>query len=466
MAGEEPIVNLCVMDSPYALRASSKRSFTPKNYVEFRYEGYEVQTGSEVVTSRFSLVGAHSDPITFSETVVLPAPVRDAEEVRPVVRLLALAMGLSYYKAAAPRRITVSQGMTAMERTFLIELVGNGMGEFAYRNGRPLALTPEIVAEPINPIRTTGTVRGTRPLVAVGGGKDSAVTIEVCKHVDGVEPPLLFSVNQYPAVDRCVAVSGCEYVAATRQIDPLLLELNKAGALNGHVPVTAINSLIGLLVSHVMGAGPVVMSNEASANFGNVEWVGREINHQWSKSLDFENLLRRTLAESGFDASAYFSLLRPFDELHIAQRFSRLPQYFLAFTSCNKAFKLDQEVRATHWCCDCPKCLFVFLSLAAWLPPQTVVPIFGQNLLDDPRHLDSLREILGLTGYKPFECVGEESEAREALRLAGARKQWADTACVRQLLPQIADFPPYVPVQGVWDNIPDPYAAALARTQP
>ena len=453
------------MDCSRISSPDSKGSFIPEDYDEFRYEGYEVQTGSEVVTSSFSLVGAGSEPITLSETVVLPEPVRDAEEVRPAVRLLALATGLSYYKAAAPRRITVSQGLTAMERVFLTQIVGNGLGEFAYRNDRPDALAPEIVADPADPVRTRG-VRGTRPLVAVGGGKDSAVSIEVCKQVEGTESPLLFSVNRYPAVDRCAAVSECEYVAAFRRIDPVLFTLNKAGALNGHVPVTAVNSLIGILVSHVMCAGPVIMSNEASASYGNLEWAGREINHQWSKSLDFENLLRGALAESSDGTPPYFSLLRPFDELHIARRFSHLAQYFPAFTSCNKAFKLDQETRATHWCCECPKCLFVFLILAPWLPPTTLVPIFGQNILDNPRHLDTLGEILGLKGHKPFECVGEESEAREALRLAGVHQEWAAMACVRQLLPQIAGFPPYSPADGVWDNIPAAYTDALERTEP
>jgi len=453
------------MDCSRISPPTNKGSFVPEDYGEFRYEGYEVQTGSEVVTGSFSLMGAHSDPITFSETVVLPAPVRDADEVRPTVRLLALATGLSYYKAAAPRRIIVSQGLTQMERAFLTQIVGNGLGEFAYRNDRPEALTPEIDADPADPVRTHG-VRGTRPLAAVGGGKDSAVSIEVCKQTDGVGSPLLFSVNRYPAVDRCATVSGCEYVAAFRRIDPALFTLNKAGALNGHVPVTAVNSLIGILVSHAMGAGPVIMSNEASASYGNLEWAGREINHQWSKSLDFENLLRDALAESSDGVPPYFSLLRPFDELHIARRFSRLPQYFSAFTSCNKAFKLDQEARATHWCCECPKCLFVFLILAAWLPPETLISIFGQNILDDRRHLEALGEILGLQGHKPFECVGEESEAREALRLAGAHSGWAGAGCVRTLLPQIAGLTPYSPIRGIWDNIPAAYADALERTKP
>ena len=466
MPGEEPIVNLRVMDSPHASSPASKGSFSPDEYVEFRYEGYEIQVGSQVVTSRFSLVGKDSSLIQFAETVTLPAPIRDADEVRPVARLLALATGLSYYKAAAPHRITVSPGLTAMERAFLTQLVGNGLGEFAYRNNRPEALDPVIRADLVDPIQTPETVRGTRPVVAVGGGKDSAVSIEVCKQVDGVGSPLLFSVNRYPAVDRCVATSGCEYVSASRRIDPLLFDLNKAGALNGHMPVTAVNSLIGILISHAMGAGPVVMSNEASASYGNLEWTGREINHQWSKSLDFENLLRQTLADSCDGTPPYFSLLRPLDELHIAQRFSLFDQYFSAFTSCNKAFKLDKEARATHWCCDCPKCLFVFLILAAWLPPQTLVPIFGQNILDDPRHLEALGEILGLTGHKPFECVGEESEAREALRLAGARGEWAEAACVRALLPQISRFAPYSQSQGIWDNIPSAYADALERTKP
>ncbi len=362
----------------------------------------------------------------------------------------------------APSTIRVTWGLTPAEREFLTRLIAGGLGEYAYRNDLVEALTPTIEADTVTLAPGPGLVDpDSPPLVAVGGGKDSVVSIEACKQA-GLEP-ILFSVNRYAAIDRCVTVAERPYVTASRRIDPTLFDLNRRGAHNGHVPVTAVNSLIGVLTSQAIGAGPLVMSNEASANEGNLHWQGHDINHQWSKSLAFEDLLRAALAAATAGEPPYFSLLRPFDELQIAERFARYDQYFPAFTSCNANFKLDPATRRTHWCCQCPKCLFVFLMLAPFLSPETLVGVFGQNLLDDPRHRAGYAEILGVSGHKPFECVGETSEARQALALAGAQASWRQSALVAEFLPQIGPdrFPGAPPAPPVTRNLPAAYLAAI-----
>ncbi|MDR0847843.1 MAG: hypothetical protein LBN10_02165 [Propionibacteriaceae bacterium] len=471
--------------------------FVPADFSEFRYDGYDLDAGSEVVTSHFTLVGRESR--SFAEEVRLPSPIRDAADARVPTRLLALAQGLSYYKAAVPPLVSVGFGLTDVEHDFLTHLIRGGLGEFAYRNNLPDSLHPRIEAERLDaealrldqptasqpvasqpalaqpmgpqPSNKRGTIASSapsspsapsapsqRPLIAVGGGKDSVVSIETCKAA-GLDP-VLYSVNRYAAIDRCVAVSGCEYVSPTRRIDPLLFDINKEGAHNGHVPVTAINSLIGILTSQALGLGPVIMSNEYSASYGNVFWQGHDINHQWSKSLEFENLLRGAL---GHERPPYFSLLRPLTELEIAGRFCEYPQYFPAFTSCNRSFALDLEKRATHWCCECPKCLFVYLILAAWLPPSTLVPIFGQDILDQERHLTAYEEILGYCGHKPFECVGDYAEARQGLRMIAARDEWHASLLVNVLSERLGEFRDRDPFRGddLSANIPAKYRAAL-----
>lgn len=434
-------------------------TFQPGAYHQFRYDGWSIDAPAGVVTATYSLVGA--DVISFQERIELPGPIADSEAADPLVKLLALAAGLSYYKTAAPDTVAVPVGLTPAEHGFLTHLIGRGLGEFAYRNQLPGALTPRIEADRLEP-RPVGRLLdpAAAPLVAVGGGKDSVVTIETLKAA-GLNPTL-YSVNRYPAIERCVALAGQPYVVAARHLDPRLFELNRAGAYNGHVPVTAVTSLVGLLTGLTLATGPLVMSNEASANAGNLVWDGRDINHQWSKSLEFENLLRQTLAESYDPPAPYFSLLRPLTELEIAHRFTTWPAYFPAFTSCNRTFALDQARRATHWCCDCPKCLFVFLILAAWLDPATMIAIFGQNLLDGP-HETALAEILGFSGHKPFDCVGDEAEARTALRLIAARPQWRDAHLVRRLAPGLAryDDRPAPPDDRLTANLPPVYRAAL-----
>ena len=66
-----------------------------------------------------------------------------------------------------------------------------------------------------------------RPLSAVGGGKDSIVTLEILRAA-GLDP-VPFSVNPNPVIVNVNAASGLPALAARRQLDPRLFELNKAG---------------------------------------------------------------------------------------------------------------------------------------------------------------------------------------------------------------------------------------------
>lgn len=360
--------------------------------------------------------------LSFTERVVLPGDAVTAPSPR-LLRLLALAAAPSYYKTCVPRTIRVPSGLTPTERRFLTEVVAHGLGEFAYRNDVPEALRPTIEAPPLeeHPAATAPVTDPVRPLVAVGGGKDSVVTIESLRAM-GVSPTL-FSVNSYAPIEATAAAAELPLVVARRSLDPALFELNAAGALNGHVPVTAVNSVVGLLVAERLGLDAVVFSNEASSSFGNVSWAGVEVNHQWSKGIDFERLLVE--ASAGVEVR-YFSFLRPLTELAIMRRFGQLTDYHRVFTSCNRAFHLD-PARRRLWCGECPKCHFVFLCLAPFVPRPELEAIFGgRDLFADPDQREGFLELLNADGrMKPFECVGEPDECRAALTLTSRRDDWA-----------------------------------------
>jgi hypothetical protein len=375
-----------------------------------------------------------------------------------LARLLVLAASLSYYKAVPTTDIEIEFLVTTAERDFLAEVIRYGLAEFAYTNDLPAKLHPTIhFVERDEMVLADNWNADAPPLVPVGGGKDSVVSIEVLKSVGW--HPTLFSVNRHESIDRCVAVSGLEYVSVSRVIDRRLLDLNAAGAPNGHVPVTAINSLVALITADLLGLGSVVLSNERSANSGNVEWDGIEVNHQWSKGLAFENLLRATLTALGFNPDRYFSLLRGSRELDIAAKFAEYPEYFSEFTSCNRAFRMDPNRRSASWCGECPKCLFVFLILAPVLDKAQLVGIFGFDLLDTESNIPLYEEILGVRGFKPFECVGEIDEAIEALASASRREDWRDSVVVRELLPRVGAIGAQQSAPAP-DNIPTNYQAA------
>lgn len=375
--------------------------------------GYAAQAGSDT---------EHE----FTEVIELPGPVDQVPDdvLQPVLRLLSLAAALSYFKAFAPAAISVPGGLTDQERRFVSELTTNGLGEFAFTNDLPEVLDTEIVA-PHRADAPSGPSQSTEPqraLVAVGGGKDSIVSIELLKAA-GIEMEL-FCVNSFEPIDATARVAELPLRSARRQLDPELFRLNALGAPNGHVPVTAVNSLVAILTALALDFDTVVFSNEASSSYGNVQWHGRDINHQWSKGAEFERLLRASLPPG---APQYISLLRPLTELRIARRFAQHTAYHGVFTSCNRAFKIKAADRST-WCADCPKCRFVFLTLAPFLSRAALLEIFaGRDMFADERQHEGFLELLGADGLlKPFECVGEPDECAVALGLLREHPQWSD----------------------------------------
>lgn len=407
-------------------------TFVPDDYRTFTIDGYDLVDGR--FTVHYALRGADSvDVVTFTEVIDFGSDLPRVPDDR-LLRLLALTCSPSYYKAAAPPRIEIALPTFDFERAYLRELIAGGLGEFAYRSSLPAALTPEVTG----PTADGGAVavpetfdEHRRPLVPVGGGKDSVVTIEALRRHDF--DPVLFSVNEFDPIDRCIEISGLTSTRVTRSIDRGLIELNARGAHNGHVPVTAINSVIGLIVADSRGLGPVVFSNERSSNVGNVSWMGRDVNHQWSKSITYETLLRNTLAQHGMSPDRYFSLLRGLSESEIADRFRGCPQYFDAFISCNRPFAIDRGRRGATWCGHCPKCLFVFLLMAPRLGRVRLEEIFGQNLFAVGDNQSGIEDIAGMGAHKPFECVGEYYEAAESLLAVLDDAEWRGLPIVEAL---------------------------------
>ena len=178
-----------------------------------------------------------------------------------------------------------------------------------------------------------------------------------------------------------------------------------------------------MLVAVADGRDAVVMSNEWSASSGNVQVGARVVNHQWSKSAAFEAAFRAVLAEALPAGPDYFSLLRPWSELAIAERFARLEPFHATFRSCNRAFHIDPAQRLATWCGRCDKCCFIDLILAPYLPAATLREVFGGNEpLEQADLLPVFRTLLALGGdVKPFECVGDVGECRTAAVLAGDR---------------------------------------------
>jgi hypothetical protein len=407
--------------------------FDPTRYGALRFVARQIDEHG-LVTLRYAL----DDDIEFVEQFELPTAGRlsDAHRARVdgLLSLLHWVAGVSYFKTAVPEAVSCDTGVPPPATTALLEaLYSEGLGEFAYVNDLPALPRPRFpVADAVSvaaPPRAPA-----RVLVPVGGGKDSVVALETIRRSQC--EVALFSVGDAPAIARTSAVSGLPRLIAHRQIDPALAGLNRTGALNGHIPITAIIACVALLTAELHGFDTVALANERSASSGNVQWDGVDINHQFSKSLLVERMMAAALAEHA-PALRLFSVLRPASELAIARAFARLDAYHGAFTSCNAIFRLDPALRATSWCQDCPKCRFVFLILAPFTEPERLRAVFGRDMLEDERQYAGFALLTATGGNKPFECVGEEEESLAAIRMLAADPRWRDHAVVRRLVAEV-----------------------------
>ncbi|MDR1465222.1 MAG: hypothetical protein LBJ11_08000 [Oscillospiraceae bacterium] len=389
-------------------------------YPVFRYENYRVTREEDSLLLRFDfaidgLGGFHPETRIFLGNLPLRNPL-DSPVLRELVFSLGLVEAVSYWKCACPPRFIVAcGGLAGEDRAWWKRLWYHGLGEFFYRNGIKtdeehfLALECSAGASP----PAFSYQEGGLSLIPVGGGKDSCVTLELLREAG--RQLMGFTVNDQPARRQTFAAAGFppeQMLRVQRMIDPALLRRNAEGFWNGHTPFSAVVAFLGLIGAYLIGAGELILSNEASANEASVP--GTDVNHQYSKSFAFERDMNDYIGRRFRLPIRYFSLLRPFHELQIARQFAALPQYHDVFRSCNAGSK--QNV----WCGSCAKCLFVALMLAPFLPPDALWRIFGADLLDAPQLREDLRGLLGQGETKPFECVGTIQEAQAALCLAKA----------------------------------------------
>ena len=432
-----------------------------------------VRCGFDAATGVAQLVYAFDEGPELVETITVPGAPFVLDDVRATaaeraLQLLHLIAGVSYYKAAVPEEIRIeSYAIDADTATLLETIYVNGLGEFAYRNGLnlhgkirfPRLSAPRPQPSParrrggktsdselLPPLAGEGWDGGAprvglreHALVAIGGGKDSLVSIEALRSL-GVEQTVTW-IGGSQLIAACAARTGLPTLNIGRQIAPELFEYNRHGAWNGHIPVTAVNSAILVFAAVVLGVDQVVFSNERSASYGSVIEGTGEVNHQWSKGWAFEQAFAAHVQRHIAADLRYYSLLRPLSELAVARQFSRSDRYDAWFSSCNRNFHLLGERPANRWCGVCPKCHFVFLALAPFMPKPRLVGIFGRNLLDDPAQTAGYDGLLEYLDHKPFECVGEGRESRAAMNALTMRPEWREDALVerfsREIRPQL-----------------------------
>jgi len=454
------------------------------NYKEFIFTEYKFNYS----TGELSLNYSFDNKINFEEKVFWDVDAVDFAKIdkkllQKAFANLHLIAGISYYKAYCPAVLKVeSFELNEEQIVFWEKIYRLGLGEFFYKNQIDFR---ELISFE-NGLVSISKAKGgpeslksqvpsfSKCLVPIGGGKDSLVTAELLKKA-GFDFTLYSLGDSIPQKETAELV-GKPRFTVKREISSNLFELNKQGVYNGHIPISAYIAFLSLVTSILYGYDYIVLSNEHSANYGNLDYLGMNVNHQYSKSLEFEQDFNNYVEKNITTGIKYFSLLRPFYELKIAKIFSQYPQYFFGFTSCNTNFKIlkresqknvvqegnkknlrfKSEILNQHselqtlnskhqtkWCCKCPKCAFVYSILAPFISKEKMTEIFGKNLFEEEILENLFLELLGIQDNKPFECVGTAEETAVAFYLISQKEEWKKDFMIKkfeqEILPQIAN---------------------------
>lgn len=419
-----------------------------------RYHRFEFKARCYDPSSGEIRLGYQLDDLELCERFYLPiqnVSLKPAvtEAVSRAVDLLHLIAGISYWKMYCPPSISLgTHALDQWQAHALREIYLKGLGEFAWHHelslGDRLRFEANLPTENATP-HANEVGSGEALLLPLGGGKDSVVAWQRLfsrighEQIMGVQvgtSPLIRSLGEWMVSEGYLQT----HWVIERVLDPSLTQLNKQGAMNGHVPITAINAAVLTVFALVIGARGVCFSNERSADEPTlISNSGQPVNHQYSKSFEFEELLDDWIKKYICSDLEVFSILRRDRELAITQDYAKLTQFHPHCSSCNRNFHIDPSGRIkTRWCLNCPKCYFVFLALAVFMSPRQLSDIFGEDLLASGRHTNGFKQLLGLDGQKPFECVGEVAEARAAVLALANSQDWSRHAVVAELLPMLS----------------------------
>lgn len=381
----------------------------------FKFISYDFNPATKVLDLKYGL----DDHYQFSEHYLFNFNFSDYSQIDLdyALNLLFLLAGVSYYKTYLPP--TIDLGPAKVDESlasFLSKTYRKGLAELFYVN----QLDPNyLINFKANIDHFEIATKSSKPLpsgqlVGLGGGKDSLLAIELLR--PKVSKLASFSLDHQEQLQPLVQQVGLKHYSVQRTWDKQLLELNMQGAYNGHIPISAIIAATGLVSAILSGYADIVVANEYSANEATLIYQGLEINHQYSKSTEFENDFSQILSSFYGTKYRYYSLLRPLSELKIAELFANLGfmKYRFNYSSCNRAFRHDQ--RDLFWCTECSKCAFNYLILAPFVAEKDLMTTFNnQNLLLKSSLEPIYRQLLGISGHKPLDCVGEVRESRLAM---------------------------------------------------
>lgn len=387
-------------------------------YKEFYYNSYEITEDKEAIYLKFEFEIPNLT-VFHPKTKILKKNMSFKSINSQYAQNMAFHIGLielvSYWKSTCSPKIIIKCGYLNGEQiNWWKKLYFYGLGELFFTNNIKTNINDFVDIECEENSKKFEYERiddiSNGYIVPIGGGKDSIVTLETLKLDRKNDYSLI--VNPKPVTLKCAEIAGFgsdNIIEIYRTIDQNLIELNKNNFINGHTPFSAMLAFLSYFVAYLLSKKYIALSNENSANESNV--VGEKINHQYSKSFEFECDFEYYSNKYLKAPVKYFSFLRPLNELQIAKIFSKHEKYHTTFKSCN----VGSKEKEWKWCCNCAKCLFAYTILSPYLYKTKLVKIFGEDLFDKPNLLTTFIQLTGNGKTKPFDCVGTFEEVNFAI---------------------------------------------------
>ena len=391
-----------------------------EKYKEFYYNKYIIRDDNEAIylEYEFEIPGL----IKFNPNLKIlkkefKIKTLDSEYVKNMVFHIGLIELISYWKCTCSPKVIIKCGYLNKDQIdWWKKLYFYGLGELFFTNNIETNIKDFMNMECFNQeseIKYANIAdKSDGYIVPIGGGKDSVVTLETLPINKQTDYCLI--INPKEVTLKCAQIAGFSsdnIIEVYRTIDKKIIDLNNKGFINGHTPFSTMSAFVSYFIAYLLSKKYIALSNENSANESNV--IGKKINHQYSKSFEFECDFIDYTNKYLKAPVKYFSFLRPLNELQIAKIFSKHEKYHKVFKSCN----VGSKQIPWKWCCNCAKCLFAYIILSPYLYKQKLIQIFGEDMFENKNLLPIFLELTGNARVKPFDCVGTFEEVNYAISL-------------------------------------------------
>src|SRR3989339_1871486 len=145
----------------------------------FEFVSYEIQPDKKTINFNY-----RTRDLYLTEKIILPSPIPSSVNsvlLKNILDNLHLILGISYFKIYCPKEIVIPYYLSKAQADFWNTVYTKGLGEFFYRNKidfRGLINFPSLTGSQATVSKKISTPRF---LVAIGGGKDSIVSVEMLK---------------------------------------------------------------------------------------------------------------------------------------------------------------------------------------------------------------------------------------------------------------------------------------------